>query len=445
MDLEQTSFMREVRAVMTSGAKSIHFAYEATIHVNETNENYKATKVLMIDRVCDYEMAVADVIMVKVIIPLGKYATYIYPKKENLDITIKATPIGEVGDNIDAESNTKITRYSAVLVDTGNPTLQNGGQFIYSEDQQDRGELKEVYFQLIDKSVDSIRMSSLGGVFRGCTVGDVIAGVLGGESKKKKLIKGVNMVDSANQVVKDSIIVPHGTRLMDLPQYLHKSLGVYGAGLGYYLTDGYWYVYPCYDVARYSKNKRNVTIVNVPENRFPDIERTYRVDGTNVVILATGSTTSLDNTDSEQLTHGSGVRFADASKIMEESTSTSGNKTTVSRSAINNEVAAVERADGKNYAPVSKNSITSNQLFELSKLARRMGSVIALVWENSNPDLIYPDTMVKLKYLKQDEIIETVGVVLKAYHFTEMARVGIVGERYKTRTVISIFVKNSKA
>ncbi len=259
---------------------------------------------------------------------------------------------------------------------------------------------------------------------------------------KARKVKGVDMVTASNKKARDHIIIPHGLPLVSLPEYIQKRCGgIYSAGLGYYLFNDYWYIYPCFDVTRFNKAQKTLTVINVPSNRFPGIERTYRKDGNNLVIIATGEVKFRDDSNTQQLNSGNGVRFTDAGNLLKGFVKTAGNKTIASRASNNSEVISVERENGNNNVQLSDKAINSNPYVEYSKLARRQGSVISFVWENSNPILLFPGMPVRVMYLDGGDIKEVYGVSLKAHDYTHARDEGMVSKRYLTHTMLSVFVK----
>lgn len=127
-------------------------------------------------------------------------------------------------------------------------------------------------------------MVSVGGVWRDVTMEDFLkttrtnyaqSAVVDAANK----MQGIDIVTPDNQAKRDHIVVPHGTRLLDLPDYVqHKCGGVYSTGLGSYLRDRHWYLYPLLDYARAAKGEDLVTILVVPLKKFSGTARTYRQD-----------------------------------------------------------------------------------------------------------------------------------------------------------------------
>jgi hypothetical protein len=448
MEIEQSSLYREVQAIIASANNPVHSAWVAEVHAN--GMTYRALKVLSVDMVCDFENNYADEIIVTLALPGGTYAKRIYPFQSNLDVTLYKIPLQEVGDSLDQERQIESERYTATLLDSGNPIMESNAGSALTEDALNLTNIFTIQFQLVNKALEQLRMISWGQIYRRSTVEDVAKLVLTQGSQMVKvdgvrLPQGVDMIEASNKTQRDHIIIPHGVPVVEVPSYLQaKCGGIYSAGLGYYLQGDYWYLYPCYDVTRFNNAPRTMTIINVPKNKFPDIERTYRKDGSNIVVLATGEVSMKTDNDSLQLNQGNGVRFADASRFMEDFSKTENNSTIISRGSNNNEFMSVGRQNGNNNIRSSENAIHANPYVEYSKLARRQGAFLTMVWENSNPTEIFPGMMIKVLYLDQNDIKEVYGVVLKAHHFVHLKGQGLTASRYRNNTALSIFVQSDQ-
>ena len=162
------------------------------------------------------------------------------------------------------------------------------------------------------------------------------------------------------------------------------------------------------------------------------------------MILATGQIKFRGDSTPQQLSHGNGVRFTDASKLLDEFSVTDKNVALAARGNINNEYLSTARPNGLNNVQLARNRITANPFTASTALARRNGSVIAAVWENSDSSLIKPNTMVRVMWLEDDTVQSLEGVLLKMATYTEMNQPGMLSSRHISRTALSIFVQNPK-
>jgi len=450
MDFEKTSLFRETMNIIQSGEKPVHFLWEADIHAG--GETFRALKVVQIDTHRDFENAYGDTLIVRLAILGGTYAFKVYPNQSNLDITLYRIPLGETNSTPNPDAQRQTERYTATLVDRGNPSLEGNSPAVGDEEALNQTNFFEIDFQLNNKAMEQIRMMAVGGIYRGTTNEEVIKYVLTNACSAVKVSggrtpKGVDMVKASNGQQRDHIVIPQGTMVVDLPNYIHnKCGGVYSTGMGYYMQGDYWYVYPCYDSKRFNEAPKTLTVINVPKNKFVDSPRTYRKDGRNTVIIATGEVSFKDFSDARQLNEGNGVRFADANQFMGLGfAQTKDNRVVMSRGDNVSEFISTPRENGMNNVRLSPRQITANPFNEYSNMAQRDGSYISLLWESALPELIFPGMPARVLYLDKGEIREIYGVVLKAHDATQMVGQGITAERHGTTVALSIFVQRSPA
>jgi len=446
VEIEHTALYREVEAIVGDVVKPVHFSWRADIHVNGVT--YTPLKLLSIDTVQDFESNYADEVLVTLAVSGGTYAKRIYPFQDKIDITLYRTPLREVADTTDEEQSPSYERYSATLLENGNPLIEANSHNSPSEEAMNLTNIFEVTFQLVGKGLEQLRMKSVGRIFRNTDVESVIKTLMTNDSKAIKvdgvnLPQGVTMVEASNKAIRPFVEIRHGTKLVDVPQYVHhKCGGVYSAGMGYYLYRNFWHIYPCYDTTRFNKALKTMTLINLPSNKMPGIERTYRSNGRNLVVLATGEVRLKDDSEGMQLNAGNGVRFATTKGMMEGTfVKTKGNKTSGQRGVSTSEYVASERRNGQNNVHISQDAITANPYIEHSKLARRQGALMTFVWENSQPDLIAPGMMIKVLYVEEGDVKEVYGTLLKAHHYTQLRGQGMQASRYISQSALAVFIK----
>ena len=450
MEIENTPLYTEIREIIDAGVKPVHYSYQAVFYPAGDGGAYTSMQVLELDNVRNFRSSTAAVAMLKVIMAAGTYAYRIYPYKDNIEVSISKGSMQEIGlinsDNIPSEHQ----RFKAILVDRGSPNLARNGSAQYSEEAMNRSDVVELVFQLVPEIVLKASKTEIGEIVRQTTPGDAVRTLLTLGIKSLSVsggntIKGIDMVEPNNRSVQEHIILPQGdVRLVDVPGYVQeRCAGLYSAGLGSFIQDDFWYIYPLFDTSRFDSAKHSVLIIVVPENRFPQIERTYRLDGDNLVILCTGTIAMKDISSVNQLNEGNGVRFADANQWFGGSTVTVDNKTFMSRGDLNTEMIAQTRSDGLSYSPVSESRITANKFREFSKLAAQQGGVVQVSWQNSKPSLIKPGSMARMHYFEGGRIKQLDGVIHGAHDYTHLQGQGLTSKRYMTNTALSLFVKGA--
>lgn len=445
MEFEKTSLYQEVLKIDKEGSDSTAYLYTAAIKVVNQNQSFLIPKVISLDIQRDYVSNFADKTIIRVAIPGGLYAYRIFPNLDDLEVALARDPIYNTNRGRDLTRDKLIETYTAILVNPQHPTVNKEDE-MPDEETLNIANLIEIDLELVSKTVEEIGMISVGGIFRNTTTEEVVKTIMSNENctfKKDKnlMVKGVDMIESSTKDKREHIMIPHGTRLIDIPNYIQKKCGgVYNSGMGYYLQDKYWYIYPAYDHTRIRDTERVVTFVNIPKNKLPFIERTFRWNDKQLIALATGDIKIDNPVDIKKRNTGNGVSFTLAKTVLHDMVTTGGDKATINRKESNTEAKTSDRKDGKVYMPVSSTRITDNSLEEFSKIAETQSGMLVLVWENSEPFVIKPGMMARVFYMDNDNVNSIVGVITGAQHYIHMAEKGITSYDYKTNSAITITV-----
>lgn len=338
-----------------------------------------------------------------------------------------------------------------MLLEQHSDLIEGVASGVADEETSDLAGVQKYHIQLVDLAAEQLRMKSVGGIYRDMTTSDVVQGILSMASADLGLdetasVQGVDVVAGNNDQRRDHIVVPHGTRATELPDYIQQHAGgVYSAGMGYYLQNGIWYVYPQYNLRRFPAEPRNLTVYNIPQRRLPGVERTFMSDEERLIVLATGETKQTDESELAQLSRGNGVRYLDANRVIGSWRSVDLNTATAKRSDNVRELSLKSRKVGLNYAPMSDRRVTANPYFETSEIAPRLGTVVQAVWENADPDLIYPGMPARYVYLEGDVLNDVYGIVLGADHSIDLQGRGITAERYRCNMLVTLFLDIAEA
>lgn len=446
MDLMQTPLGDEVRRIMDAGQGKSNAYIDAVVHTDFGD--IPALRVLNYDVVREYTLQYTDETTVVLVLPAGQAAYRINGSRNSLEISLKGAPVTQHGPTPVDESTFGTQRFRAVLKHATDPTMEATTRELLQESTMDIQDFTVLEFQLFNKTMEQFSMRTCGGVYRRTAVGDLIRSLLLEQSKSIEVedgteTMGIDMVDPKDAVLREHIVIPHGTMVYDAPGYIHKNCGgVYSAGLSYYYQDDYWYVYPTFDYKRFEEATRQLTIVQVPRHKLPSLDCTYMQEGSVVSIIATGDLTFDDDSDLRKRSTGNGVRFADASKLFEVGAEVAGNKALVSRGKQNNEFISSPQKTGLNNVALSPERISANTMYQSSQLASKEGVHIQLAWENSDPALIRPGMQTRIYYFKNGSVRQVQAVVIGIQVSTQYEGYGIVTGRYNRNTAIHLFAAN---
>lgn len=443
-EIENTPLFREANDIINNGQTGTNFGWRVIIHLSDT-QTMRPIKVKAISNTRDYAKKFTDVTTVSVYMGLGQYARDLYPNRDRLQITLQKLPQAELSESGDGDAAIESERFSATLLDeVPAPAVAQGAE-ANDKDVLDLTDMPIVNFQIFNKALEQVRMVSVGGIWRNCNMESLLQAILTKESQKvdvnqERAMVGVDIVPASNTDKHAQVVISHGVKLVDVPDYLQKRYGIYSSGLGSYVQNKYWHLFPLYDTTQFNERQQTMTILVMPQRKYSEIERTYRQVGDSLTVLMTGETGFKDDSGSQYLKDGNGARFADAGRQMESVSNNTGNKAIVSRARNANEFMTDKRPDGINHVPVAKARITSNPFPIYSELAGRNGGLFKGVWQNSDPKLILPGMMVRIIYSDQDETKEMYGVVHGAEHIS-IHTGDVASEKFATHSVVYVFVQ----
>jgi hypothetical protein len=444
--IENTSLWRDISPILNSATKPYVWDYRAMLHTEK--HDIPIMKLLSIDVIRDYVNHVGDLVEVSFMMPMGDYMVKLFPYRSNLEFTIKKIAKDTRGSKI-----VRAERYKAVFeVDKNTPGTGKDLDLL-TTDLLNMTDIATVRLQLLDRSLEPLRIKTVQNVFKDTTQYDLMHSVLSGESMKvyldgKPCIDGVDIVEPDNRDRRKQVVIPSGTTVVNLPTYLQESAGgVYSTGIGTYLQryndKKYWYVYPLSNTKRFLKHKGDRLIAYaVPEDKFPGVTNTYTKDGTTVKMVCTGRRSYKDDADLDYMNQGVGFRMMDANVFNTKPIEVTEDGPKANRARTNHEVMAEARKDGLNYAP--RMAPSSNPYKHLSAIAARDVSVVTLSWENADIDLIYPGMPCIYTLLEDGKPLALQGTVAHVHAVIALAGPKATSSNYLTTATITMLCETKK-
>lgn len=443
MEITDSILSYEIDDVLDNGETNTNFYWTAEVHIND-DEILEPLKILAVTSMRDYVNSFADEVTVRLMFLKGKYARRIYPNRDNLQITLTKTKIGEFSSEVYGDEDAVSSeRFRAYLINPGPSPTEAQGRESLSEETLDASGVLEIDFQLINKNVEQLRITQTGGVFINTKLDDLLSTLITTGSEKVKIddgdiIDSVNILPISNKETKQQVVIPHGTLLVEVPGYLQSKIGIYNSGLGSYIQNGCWYIYYLWNTKNFETRQDTVTFIILPPNKYPNIERTYKEENDSKVLLVTGQTAFADDNSARTANEGNGLRFADADKLMADTVKVSGNKAIISRGKLNTEI-VVGKRDVITNSPSTNIKITSNTFSAYSALNSRMGGLFVCVWQSSDPSFLTPGMAVKILYDDTGELKEYWGILIGC-EYVSLGLGGISENRYSNQCRLTVFI-----
>lgn len=445
----ETLIKQEVAQVSASGGYIVKYAIKCELHT--PTHNFGAIFVSDMSLLRDYMNKFSDVMSITATFSKATIIKEILPHAKNLEATVTLTPLANVPDYVKLD-NVSINQFRCkaylyenpqdlIKANLGTDTIGN------TASADDIGYLQ---LQLVNPIQDALRTKTFGGVIRNCTGKDAIQAILTKYSQQSGIesrytVDGVDFQSGYSEEVLEHILIPHLTPVIRVPKLIEELAGgIYPTGMNYYLQGKFWHVWSPYDTTRYGKDTRSMTVINVPENKLAQIEKSFRVTPQQLIVLCTGKVDFKQIAEKNMLNNPAAVRFVDARKILGGIGHTGGNRLVVSAAENINAFQDADMAayNPNNFAPEAETRITDNYLLEYGKLAKKKGAFLQFAWEHSIDNLIYPGMPVRFIYMNGKMPRQVYGTVVAVESSFTSETKGMFQRRFINRSVVSLFVED---
>jgi hypothetical protein len=446
-ELEKLQIWPDVKRILTAGQNPVRFEYSAEVHT--VDKDFKVLKVITLDIVRDYVNWFSDYLLIEFILPLGDYVRDFYPYRTNLELTLTRRQLYETGTSPVKNSVPEVYRYKAVFM-PDHPSFKCGEYDSIPQQRLNLLDTVTVTLQLLNRSLEPLRILTVGGVYKQVTMRKLIYSLLGARSQEvlvdgRPAVEGLDLVEPNNQKTYPQITIPQGTLLTSVPSYLQeRSMGVYAGGMGSYLQPFagkiYWFIYPLFDRTRFNTQTKKLIIYAVPKTRLYGVERTYRLEGNVVYLLATADKVYHDTAEAEYMTDGVGFKMTDAEAIMGKPVLMTEEGPVGNPAQLTYNVGIKQRDDGLNFAPVADRSISGNPFAQYAQVLKRSGARIDVEWQNANPDVLYPGMPCKYVFMEGTRLKEYYGVVLYNHLLLQMETPGMASMAHTATCQLTLCV-----
>lgn len=436
----ETIMKQEIDAISSAPAQVVSYNYKVIVHT--PTQDIPALMVGSVNLLRDYYTRFGDVVSLQASFPLGEVIHDILPNHTELELTLIKIPLRTTSqyEELTGQGNL-VQRYTAKLYDEKNALLEGQQMETASRSSGNRDGLLALDFQLISPLLESLRVKTFGSVVRDCSGIDAIRAVLMCHCLETE---GITVEPGYDTSIKKHIVIPHHSRVVDIPKRVNKTVGgIYPTGFRYYMQHKMWFIYSPYNIRHYDKAAKTMTIINLPKNKLSEMEVTFRMTAGQLIILATGETGHFDDSEKTIQNQGNGFKFVDASKVLEDFGEIKDNKFVVDRTKNVTQVVNKDQQRKINIAPETTQRITSSYNLEYSEIMRRAGSVVQVHWEASEVDHIYPGMPVRYMYMDSGQPKQIYGRVIATETKTRQTNLSPTQRIFTNDSVLTVFVSNS--
>lgn len=448
--IESFPIWEDIKDIFQSGPKDVKYELRGMIHTDK--EDIPVFKIISLDIFRDYVNHIGDRILIEFKMPLGEYMARLYPYRRHLEFSLKRIILTEGAAGKKEDSEILVERYKAVFPTKENPNMGGAEVDIIDTESLNKIDVIDVKLDLLDRSIEVLRTKTTHGVFRAVTPRQVMHGVIGGEANKiqidgKPAIDAMDIAEPNNTELSKQIVIKSGVHITNLPTYLQEHMGgVYNAGIGTYIQrykkKKTCFIYPLFNIKRFDEDVvAKVEFYSLPSDRLQGIDRTFKVEGQIVKILANSARKYQDSADTDYMNNGVGFKMSDANAYMKKPVKITEEGPVGKRVNLNYEVGIEERQDGLNHAPMSDMPVSGNPYNEYSKVLARNVARIDLTWENADPDLIYPGMPCKYIFMMKDKKVELKGIISGIHILMSLQGKNFNSNTYKNVCALMLLVE----
>lgn len=446
--LDNTPFRYEVLEVLKKGKVAAQNYIETTITGGKSV--VRPLTVIQMSRYRDYIENFAQLFTITVVTTLKEYEELVLADPSTLKMTVR---LYELSKNASVSAQYFVNpiefTYKAKIIDIASDQIAQNNPMV-NNPQTGNLTIKQFSLQLLEPGFESVSIKTAGSGFRDISGVELIKILLTRYSTDDEIdtvtsVQGVDVVPGYNEQKMSQIPIDHMTPLVKAINIINDNCGgIYPTGFSYFLQGNIWYLFPPYDLSLFDKARKTITVVNLPKDRLPTLEKTYFNSDTKLIVLSTRDATYTDNREVNTFNHGSSVRFLDANRLLDGFGEVKDNKFLVNSSLNVNEVTLNERKDGANILRSGQARITSNKNSELSKLAQKRGFYFQLIWENSDDSLLFPGMPAKVLYLKDNKPASAKGVLIETETIWVPAEKNFKATKLTRTTALTFFVGNEE-
>lgn len=409
MDVKDLPIYSDIKKIVEKPIDENRLYLEITVHTTEDDINIKLFESL--DILSDYGNNYGNEMEISFKMGLGDYQRFIYPYRHNLEITIKYAPF-------DKDKQMYVNRYKLIIVNQDN-VLDGSSLDLIDKDDLNVMSIILLKGKLLDRELEIFRTLSTSGTYRNTTQKDLLLGLIS-NGNEKITIDGQSILDSIdiykpdNEKQYNHLIIPDGTELVNLANYLQKkAYGIYAGDIGLFLDiyRGMYtcFIYPLFNYDRYDKSNSKLTIYGVPNGIYDLIENTWYIDGDNLEIITGENTKIINDGEAQLMSTGNGFRMPESEAMLRKPIEIDESGPIANRRKLAYEVAINDREDQINYSPTKRSS--NNPFLQYGEILRKNGILTHMTWRYSNHELIYPGMPVMYVFMKKDVIVKLRGIV----------------------------------
>lgn len=391
---------------------------------------------------------------------MAEFSDFINNRSEDITVSARLQPNVYINDIltykddllfqliISSGSEYIVREYVAVPLLDKDPRIESNMQVVSDLEGIGFNSMTNYHFQLMDKSFSQLKDIEVSSIAIMSDMDTFIPYIMDKYGNNPEFIKeekyeGVVMdLPTDNSIRYSSILIPEGTKLINLPVYLQESedYGVYNTGMCCFFKQRRWWITSLFNPNRYDNHPKPLNIIRVPKDKIPSVQFSYFVNEVGINIIATGLSEHTNGNDIQKQNKGVGNRLIMSDAISGESGVYYNNgRAITTRGDKMAEFQTSERNSGRDYLPLNKTPTSNVQKYATIN-ASNEGEIVTVEWHNSDTGILEPGHPVRYQYIGDDETMVTRKGILLGFR-TDYFVQDSLSLMMKRGTVLYLFIK----
>lgn len=432
------------------------YTYEA--HILDIDNEYKPIRLVYLRIFRDYIGNLGEKIEIGLFMTASFHAQVMQFMQQDVMLRLTATPI-YVKNRLRVKDKPIIKKeYKLVITKLNNEILESNHKYVNATKDMDLDNQDVYRFELLSPSLEEMRLMYTHGLYGEATPKDIILGLgtlsISKIKNKKPEIKGIDIVEPDNKEKRPLYYFPvDDVKSLEVPNYIQKYQGgVYNSGIGSFIQDDIWYVWPLYDYQRFKKTNKTLTILNAHSDALAGNHKNHSYKDGKLTLVSSGKVIFKEIREKTRMNEGRGSRFIKADQNLESFRKLNpvfdSWEVNLERSQMLDEFVFDPKEGRDNLTetrlnPIkgSQNKITDNKYHVVSEVKKKLGNLLIVTWDNSDPDLIYPGMPVKYVFMTRKGPHYLEGILLSHEYRAGLPNGSLIHEEHINVSTLVVYIE----
>ncbi|UQT03141.1 putative virion structural protein [Serratia phage vB_SmaS-Totoro] len=372
----------------------------------------------------------------------------LYANRDNLNATLVQEQVDPVSSTLLTSGLRYTTAFRVILKDNSAAQLTSDSSVTNAPYTDGKDELRMLRIQLVDPIAVSMNTKYAQGIFRYAKPVEVLKSMIitqTNEDAAKGLPKLVSLdvVDPDNDKPTDVIqdlVIENNIRMVGLAAFLQDEInGIYNHGIGSFIQNQRWYVYPLFNTRRFKTTTRRLTIIQSSSLMIPASDRSFKKVGEEITVVCAGAVKMQDLSVSNSINGETAIHFTRASGFLDKPAINDNNQSVYNRQDISADIGAEPRADKRALAGVR--GVTDNLAKVQSDLSGKRGMLMVTTWQRSDIRLLTPGMPVRVYYDNGGNVTLMEGVLIQANEQWTGEQPGLMSNTMKSAAALMLYLE----